>query len=107
MKQLLFLLGIVFTFSASAQESTLISGDIESGGFDGPVIKVTNINGEHAMIIGDRGGYGLVIDVSAKVKDSIHQYVEMWGTADWRLNMSCHPMISFTFHLDCSSAEVE
>ena len=90
MKKNLFLLVIIFTFSALAQESTLISGDIESGGFGGPVIKVTNINGENAVIAGGRGGwiinhsfvlggggYGLVTDVNAKVKDLNHQYVEM------------------------------
>jgi hypothetical protein len=39
MKKNLFLLVIFFTFPALAQESTLISGDIESGGFGGPLSK--------------------------------------------------------------------
>jgi hypothetical protein len=90
MKKLIFLLVIVFTFSALAQEATLINGEIESGGFGGPVLKVTNINGENAVLVGGRGGwiinhsfvlggggYGLVTDVKAKVTDSIHQYIEM------------------------------
>jgi hypothetical protein len=90
MKKVVFLLVIVFTFSALAQEATLINGEIESGGFGGPVLKVTNINGENAVMVGGRGGwiinhsivlggggYGLVTDVKAKVTDSIHQYIEM------------------------------
>jgi hypothetical protein len=90
MKKLVLLLVIVFTFSALAQEATLINGEIESGGFGGPVIKVTNINGENTVLVGGRGGwivnhsfvlggggYGLVTDVKAKVTDSIHQYIEM------------------------------
>ena len=90
MKKLVFLLVIVFTFSAFAQEATLINGEIESGGFGGPVLKVTNINGENSVMVGGRGGwiinhsfvlggggYGLVTDVKAKVSDSIHQYIEM------------------------------
>ena len=90
MKKLVFLLVIVFTFSAFAQEATLINGEIESGGFGGPVLKVTTINGESSVMVGGRGGwiinhsfvlggggYGLVTDVKAKVSDSIHQYIEM------------------------------
>jgi hypothetical protein len=90
MKKLVLLLVIVFTFSALAQEATLINGEIESGGFGGPVIKVTNINGENTVLVGGRGGwivnhsfvlggggYGLVTDVKAKITDSIHQYIEL------------------------------
>jgi hypothetical protein len=83
----LLLLGI---FPAVAQEQTLISGDIESGGFGGPMLKVTSLNGENALMIGGRGGwiinhafvlggggYGLVTRVKAKVTDSTHQYMDM------------------------------
>lgn len=90
MKKLVFLLVLVFTFSAFAQEATLINGEIESGGFGGPVLKVTTINGENSVMVGGRGGwiinhsfvlggggYGLVTDVKPKVSDSIHQYIEM------------------------------
>ena len=90
MKKLVVLLVIVLSFSAFAQEATLINGEIESGGFGGPVLKMTNINGENTVLVGGRGGwiinhsfvlggggYGLVPDVKAKVSDSIHQYIEM------------------------------
>jgi len=92
MHKLLFLLIliIVTAFYAFAQEATLISGDIESGGYGGPVVKITNINGENAVMVGGRGGwiinhtfivggggYGLVTDVNAKVPDSAHRYIEL------------------------------
>lgn len=70
----------LFTLPAFAQdEETLISGEIKSGGFGGPVLKVTSINGESAFLVGGRGGwivnhsfiiggggYGLVTNVNAK-----------------------------------------
>jgi len=74
---MLLCLGI---FSAFAQEETLISGEIESGGFGGPVLKLGSFNGETAILVGGRGGwilnhsfiiggggYGLANDVKAKV----------------------------------------
>lgn len=67
-------------FPAFAQEETLIKGDIESGGFGGPVLKITGINGEAGILVGGRGGwivnhsfiiggggYGLANNVKAKV----------------------------------------
>ena len=90
MKKLVFLLVLVFTSPVLAQEATLINGEIESGGFGGPVLKVTSINGENAVMVGGcggwiinhsfvlgGGGYGLVTDVHAKATDSIHQNIEM------------------------------
>jgi len=56
MKKLVFFLVIVFTLPLLAQEATLINGEIESGGFGGPVLKVTSINGENAVMVGGRGG---------------------------------------------------
>jgi hypothetical protein len=57
----------------SAQEQTLANGETESGGFGGVVLKVTQIHGEIATLVGGRGawiinhtfafggaGYGLV-----------------------------------------------
>ena len=61
MKKLVLLLVIVCTFSSLAQEKTLINGEIESGGFGGPVLKVTNINGENAVMVGGLAAAGLSI----------------------------------------------
>jgi hypothetical protein len=69
----------MFAVPALSQEETLISGDVEHGGFGGPVVKLTRVNGENAVFVGGRGGwiinhtfilggggYGLVTDVKAK-----------------------------------------
>ena len=90
MKKMVAFLVTVFTFSAFAQEATLINGEIESGGFGGPVLKVTSINGENAVMVGGRGGwiinhtfvlggggYGLVTEVKAKTPDAPRQFMEM------------------------------
>jgi len=63
-----------------AQEETLISGKIESGGFGGPVVKFGVFNGETGILVGGRGGwiinhtfilggggYGLTNNVNAKM----------------------------------------
>jgi hypothetical protein len=68
-----------------AQEKTLISGDIESGGYGGPVLQVTQINKQSAVLAGGvggwiinhtivlgGGGYGLVTDVTAKYPDPFY-----------------------------------
>ena len=75
-----------------AQEKTLISGDIESGGYGGPVLQVTQINKQTAVLVGGvggwiinhtivlgGGGYGLVTDVTAKYPDPFYgsQYLSV------------------------------
>lgn len=68
---------------AFGRDETLISGPVVHGGFGGPSIKVTGINGKagvlvggyggwfinHAFLIGG-GGYGLVSEIKAPVEDS-------------------------------------
>jgi hypothetical protein len=76
---LILLLLCLCAFSSYAQDETLISGNIESGGFGGPVLKIGSINGETGLLVGGRGGwiinhsfilggggYGLVNDIKAK-----------------------------------------
>jgi len=41
----------------AAQEETLFSGDVEHGGFGGPVIKFSQINNKNALLVGGRGGW--------------------------------------------------
>ncbi|MFC1561196.1 hypothetical protein ACFL4V_01830 [Candidatus Latescibacterota bacterium] len=58
MKKSLLILVLVFSSSlVMAQEKTLISGEIEHGGFGGPRYKLTQINGETVYISGGRGGW--------------------------------------------------
>ena len=89
-----YLIQVILFLSLSgiliAQEQTLVGGEIESGGFGGPVIKVTQLNSEDALLVGGRGGwiinhtfvlggagYGLVTNVKARQTDTVHQYIEM------------------------------
>jgi len=81
MKRLTVVLLLCFvTLPLLAQEETLIDGEIENGGFGGPVVKVGSMNGETGIFVGGRGGwiinhtfivggggYGLTNDVKAKV----------------------------------------
>ena len=113
MKKLVFLLVLVFTSPVLAQEATLINGEIESGGFGGPVLKVTNINGESAVMVGGRGGwiinhsfvlggggYGLVTDVKAKTTDLLHQYIEMgYGGLDIEYIASSNDLLHLSIGL--------
>lgn len=75
-----------------AQEQTLLSGQVEHGGFGGPVVKVTRINGQDAVLVGGRGGwiinhtfviggggYGLVTDVKPAVPGLFNENKIMLG----------------------------
>lgn len=58
MKRLWIGLSLLAFFGAvSAQDEQLISDKIESGGFGGPVWKVTQLNGETTFLSGGRGGW--------------------------------------------------
>jgi len=70
---------LLITLPLLAQEETLVKGDIESGGFGGPVVKFGTFNGELGVLVGGRGGwiinhsfilggggYGLANNVRAK-----------------------------------------
>ena len=53
-------LGIALCLAALpawAQQRTLISGDIESGGYGAPVVKISWLNGEAAVVVGAQGGW--------------------------------------------------
>ncbi len=74
----ILLLSLVAFAAIHAQQQTLVGSEFESGGFGGPVIKITPIRGSagvfagarggwiinHTFIIGG-GGYGLVTDIAA------------------------------------------
>lgn len=78
-KTVLVLVACVLISPVLAQEETLISGQLEHGGYGGPVVKFTTINDDWEVMIGGRGGwivnhsfvlggggYGLVTDVEAE-----------------------------------------
>jgi hypothetical protein len=92
MKTYLFFLFVLIPTLALAQEETLLSGGVEHGGFGGPVVKVTRINGQDAVLVGGRGGwiinhtfviggggYGLVTDVRPSVPGLLGQDKLMLG----------------------------
>ena len=60
MKKLLLLIILTLAsvpLAANAQEQTLIRGEIESGGYGGPVVKLSSINNEFCVLMGGRGGW--------------------------------------------------
>ena len=60
MKHLLFLLfGLCLAAPGFSGEQTLISGDIEHGGYGGPVFKFTQIgpNQDYGYLVGGQGGW--------------------------------------------------
>jgi hypothetical protein len=81
-----------------AQEKTLITGEIESGGYGGPVLKLVSIKGQTSLLLGGYGGwiinhrfvvggggYGLVNDVRVEGNQLglgygglILEYVGLW-----------------------------
>ena len=48
---------LLLSLSAYGDEETLISDDIESGGYGGPELKFGSINGEWEVLVGGRGGW--------------------------------------------------
>jgi hypothetical protein len=78
----IFSIIFIIVIPTMAQEQTLISGDIESGGFGGPVLKATVFNDELGLMVGGRGGwiinhafviggggYGLTTNIDAPIFD--------------------------------------
>ena len=51
------LLVVIFSYPAMAQDETLLSGDIESGGYGAPIFKVGQINGSTGVFVGGQGGW--------------------------------------------------
>jgi hypothetical protein len=89
--QLLFLV-LLLPAIVFAQEETLLSGEVHHGGFGGPVVKLTRVNGEDALLVGGRGGwiinhtfviggggYGLVTDVKPKTPGFLNENRMMVG----------------------------
>ncbi len=85
------LLVMAATLLAHAQEQTLLGeGKMEYGGYGGPVVKFTSINGNAAVLVGGKGGwiinhtfilggagYGLVNNVDARVASPLGEpYVD-------------------------------
>ncbi len=74
----IFLLSLGAITTVFAQQETLVGNGFESGGFGGPVVKITPLRGKTGVLVGGRGGwiinhtfiiggggYGLVSDIEA------------------------------------------
>jgi hypothetical protein len=48
---------LFFVTSLFGQAETLVSGELESGGFGGPVVKFTQIDEQFGLLVGGRGGW--------------------------------------------------
>ena len=58
MKKLyIFFICILFSIQLIAQDSTLISGKLESGGYGAPVVKFTQVKNQFALFVGGYGGW--------------------------------------------------
>ncbi|OGU66848.1 MAG: hypothetical protein A3C56_12565 [Ignavibacteria bacterium RIFCSPHIGHO2_02_FULL_56_12] len=82
-KRIILIIGSLaaMTVVATGQEAeTLFAGEVVHGGFGGPVLKASTVNGSPALFVGGRGGwiinhsfilggggYGLVANVDARV----------------------------------------
>ena len=51
------LLVVLFSYPAMAQDETLLKGEVESGGYGGPIFKVGQINGSTGVFVGGQGGW--------------------------------------------------
>src|SRR5690554_2671418 len=107
------LLCLVSSLTLSADDQVLLSGDIDHGGFGGPVIKGTSIKGETSFFLGGCGGwlinrtflvggglYSLMNDVEAPVKgaDGETLYYEFgYGGLLLEYINNSHNLTHFTF----------
>jgi len=53
----LFLILMIVSASMFAQEETLLAGEVEHGGFGGPVVKFTSVKNEFGVLVGGYGGW--------------------------------------------------
>jgi hypothetical protein len=112
MKRLLTIAILLATASPMlAQESTLIRGGFESGGFGAPVVKFSQIDGEFALFVGGRGGwiinhtfvlggggYGLVNDIDTN-DDGVRDLELGYGGFELEYINSSDKLIHFTAYL--------
>jgi hypothetical protein len=114
MKKLIVLLLLLLSPSLLlAQEKTLFSGNIESGGYGGFFTKIGQINGGTGVFIGGQGawiinhsfgigakGYGLVNEVAIEGQQNTKLKFGCWGglleyiiSSDKLLHLNIHAMI--------------
>ncbi len=92
-----------------AQEQTLLAGGIESGGWGGPVITFTSINGQFAVLAGGRGawiinstfaigvaGYGLTNEIQLTSGLPARQFELGYGGLDLEYIVASDNLVHFS-----------
>lgn len=117
-----FLLALLLTVSLVAQEETLVGEEIHSGGYGGPVWKLTSINGTTTSLTGGRGawlinhafgigggGYGTVSDVKAEFTlDDRPLYIELdYGGLELEYIHDSDKLLHWTLHTLLSTGTVK
>lgn len=107
------LFALFLTISVVAQEETLVGEEIHSGGYGGPVWKLTSINGTTTSLSGGRGawlinhkfgigggGYGTISDVKSEFTlDNRPLYIELdYGGLELEYIHQSDKLIHWTLH---------
>ena len=115
-------LALFLTVSLVAQEETLVGEEIQSGGYGGPVWKLTPINGTSTSLTGGRGawlinhkfgigggGYGTVSDVKSEFTlDDRPLYIELdYGGLELEYIHDSDKLLHWTLHTLLSTGTVK
>ena len=104
-----FLLALLLGAPLRAQE-TLLGGDVEFGGYGGPVVQFTSLNKQRGVLVGGGGGvvightlslggagYGLVNNVTEDVAPAATPYLNLgYGGVYLRYINSSNALVHFT-----------
>lgn len=107
------LMAFLIALPAFAQEQTLFSGKIEHGGYGGPVVKFSSVNGKlgvlvgghggwiinHTLVIGG-GGYGLANDVEANALGPLNEQFVDFGYGGFEVEwvMNSDKLLHYSVH---------
>ena len=118
----LFLLVVLLPVSLVSQEETLVGEEIHSGGYGGPVWKLTSINGTTTSLSGGRGawlinhkfgigggGYSTITDVKSEFTlDNRPQYIELdYGGLELEYIHDSDKLLHWTLHTLLSTGTVK
>ena len=109
-------IALIFLITASvllSQEKTILSGEVEHGGYGAPVVKFTQIHDQFGLLLGGRGGwiinhtfamgiggYGLVnkIDLDDTIFDYANRLMMGYGGFEIEIIINSDEIVHFTFH---------
>jgi hypothetical protein len=110
-----FLIASILLFATNvllSQEKTLLTGDVEHGGYGAPVVKFTQINDQFGLFVGARGGwiinhsialgiggYGLAnnIDWGDRLSELKPRLMMGYGGFEIEIILNSDDLIHFTF----------